>query len=87
MHDCLVLRAQRRDVFLYNPGGLHSATRFRISGAINKAGRRVENISGPWQQGGRGMPGNGRCRDSSQPNSLQYCARHTLAAAVMSGNY
>ena len=28
--------------FLYNPGGLHSATRFRISGAINKAGRRVE---------------------------------------------
>ena len=46
------------------PGAPHSTMRFRISGAINKAGWAkggVENISGPRQPGGPGMPGNGRC--------------------------
>ena len=48
----------------FKPGAPHSTMRFRISGAINKAGWAkggVENISGPRQPGGPGMPGNGRC--------------------------
>ena len=59
--------------------------RFRISGAINKAGWAkggVENISGPRQPGGPGMPGNGRCRDSPghpPPSAaVQVCATHLL---------
>ena len=69
------------------PGAPHSTMRFRISGAINKAGRRVE-----WKiYLGHGSPAVRECLGMVDAEiALALCCsagvRHTLAA-VMSWNY